>query len=121
MRPFAEFPREGRERILAGTGQSHGGARRVQRPGDRPANTAGRAGHQRALAGQVEHMDRSSFNLRRGPHPSTDRKSVVSGKSVSVRVALGGRRIMQKKTIMMSMHSAIIQKDTEHSTIETII
>src|SRR3546814_17426052 len=27
-----------------------------------------------------------------------DRKSVVSGKSVSVRVALGGRRIIQKKT-----------------------
>src|SRR3546814_17953498 len=27
-----------------------------------------------------------------------DRKSVVSGKSVSVRVALGGRRIIKKKT-----------------------
>src|SRR3546814_15254988 len=27
-----------------------------------------------------------------------DRKSVVSGKSVSVRVALGGRRILKKKT-----------------------
>src|SRR3546814_20939730 len=33
-------------------------------------------------------------------HPSvdpTDRKSVVSGKSVSVRVDLGGRRIIKKK------------------------
>src|SRR3546814_13727849 len=29
--------------------------------------------------------------------PSADRKSVVSGKSVSVRVALGGRRIFKKK------------------------
>src|SRR3546814_20418163 len=29
-----------------------------------------------------------------------DRKSVVSGKSVSVRVDLGGRRILQKKKIM---------------------
>src|SRR3546814_20083249 len=33
----------------------------------------------------------------------TDRKSVVSGKSVSVRVDLGGRRIIKKK-----------QKKTEH-------
>src|SRR3546814_13332512 len=30
---------------------------------------------------------------------SADRKSVVSGKSVSVRVDLGGRRIIQKKKI----------------------
>src|SRR3546814_17767378 len=31
-----------------------------------------------------------------------DRKSVVSGKSVSVRVDLGGRRIIKKKTIRKS-------------------
>src|SRR3546814_16320916 len=31
-----------------------------------------------------------------------DRKSVVSGKSVSVRVALGGRRIIKKKIIERS-------------------
>src|SRR3546814_18075957 len=30
-------------------------------------------------------------------HPPIDRKSVVSGKSVSVRVDLGGRRIIKKK------------------------
>src|SRR3546814_18931440 len=30
-------------------------------------------------------------------HPAQDRKSVVSGKSVSVRVDLGGRRIIKKK------------------------
>src|SRR3546814_18376671 len=30
--------------------------------------------------------------------PEVDRKSVVSGKSVSVRVDLGGRRIVKKKT-----------------------
>src|SRR3546814_15957055 len=41
--------------------------------------------------------------LRQGAHqdgeeiPSGDRKSVVSGKSVSVRVDLGGRRIIKKK------------------------
>src|SRR3546814_12970979 len=34
--------------------------------------------------------------LEQGQEP--DRKSVVSGKSVSVRVDLGGRRIIQKKT-----------------------
>src|SRR3546814_13086847 len=33
-----------------------------------------------------------------GPYEPTDRKSVVSGKSVSVRVDLGGRRIIKKKT-----------------------
>src|SRR3546814_11324576 len=31
-------------------------------------------------------------------HPELDRKSVVEGKSVSVRVDLGGRRIYKKKT-----------------------
>src|SRR3546814_19932596 len=31
-------------------------------------------------------------------HHRKDRKSVVSGKSVSVRVALGGRRLIKKKT-----------------------
>src|SRR3546814_19093759 len=31
-------------------------------------------------------------------HKETDRKSVVSGKSVSVRVDLGGRSILKKKT-----------------------
>src|SRR3546814_1072976 len=32
-----------------------------------------------------------------GDHTKLDRKSVVSGKSVSVRVDLGGRRIIKKK------------------------
>src|SRR3546814_18521149 len=32
------------------------------------------------------------------PGPIADRKSVVTGKSVSVRVDLGGRRIIKKKT-----------------------
>src|SRR3546814_16025900 len=33
--------------------------------------------------------------------PGSDRKSVVSGKSVSVRVAVGGRRIVKKKTLVL--------------------
>src|SRR3546814_14395714 len=36
-------------------------------------------------------------SLRRA-RPAPDRKSVVAGKSVSVRVDLGGRRIIKKKT-----------------------
>src|SRR3546814_18348839 len=35
---------------------------------------------------------------RYAPAEAKDRKSVVSGKSVSVRVDLGGRRIIKKKT-----------------------
>src|SRR3546814_12805138 len=42
-----------------------------------------------------------------------DRKSVASGKSVSVRVDLGGRRIINKKTISTLSHTLPpIQKKT---------
>src|SRR3546814_18767016 len=41
---------------------------------------------------------------RRRP-PSPDRKSVVSGKSVSVRVDLGGRRVIKKKKTEKSEHN----------------
>src|SRR3546814_14535451 len=37
------------------------------------------------------------WNAARLPFAATDRKSGVSGKSVSVRVDLGGRRIIKKK------------------------
>src|SRR3546814_13094999 len=42
----------------------------------------------------------------------TDRKSVVSGKSVSVRVDLGGRRIIKKKIInvLVITHASRITK-----------
>src|SRR3546814_9400653 len=36
------------------------------------------------------------LSLVRTPNPDTDRKSFVSGKSVSVRLDLGGRRIIYK-------------------------
>src|SRR3546814_13529478 len=39
----------------------------------------------------------ASLLLLRDGHDGGDRKSVVSGKSVSVRVDLGGRRIIKKK------------------------
>src|SRR3546814_14130020 len=37
-------------------------------------------------------------------HDDEDRKSVVKGKSVSVRVDLGGRRIIKKKISSMKMY-----------------
>src|SRR3546814_13618618 len=39
-----------------------------------------------------------NFPMPEGYSAQTDRKSVVEGKSVSVRVDLGGRRILKKKT-----------------------
>src|SRR3546814_16631215 len=38
------------------------------------------------------------------PFPTRDRKSVVSGKSVSVRVTLGGSRIIKKKKQLKKQH-----------------
>src|SRR3546814_11446222 len=58
------------------------------------------------LAAQIVGARYLGFGLDRGRHSSDlkaalgglkDRKSVVSGKSVSVRVDLGGRRIIKKK------------------------
>src|SRR3546814_12705478 len=49
-----------------------------------------------------------SYPIERGAIPMRDRKSVVWGKSVSVRVDLGGRRIIKKK------------KNKLHSTQQTI-
>src|SRR3546814_19749412 len=49
-------------------------------------------------------------------HPATgkgDRKSVVSGKSVSVRVDLGGRRIIQKNTHYITSASRTIYYSTD--------
>src|SRR3546814_12295544 len=48
-----------------------------------------------------EALAQALVNLRAVDAPAgemTDRKSVVSGKSVAVRVELGGRRIIKKKT-----------------------
>src|SRR3546814_19566900 len=42
-------------------------------------------------------VERSSHSSRAPPKRARDRKSVVEGKSVSVRVDLGGRRVLKKK------------------------
>src|SRR3546814_15173602 len=44
----------------------------------------------------------STLRPRRRPARTEDRKSVVSGKRVSVRVDLGGRRIIKKKRKQMA-------------------
>src|SRR3546814_19691488 len=54
---------------------------------------------------------------RAGRRARTDRKSVVSGKSVSVRVDLGGRRIIKKKTKKDNINESI--KNTKGATICT--
>src|SRR3546814_18219935 len=52
-------------------------------------------GHMEVVAAAVRHRYLAAVGVARG---GGDRKSVGSGKSVSVRVDLGGRRILKKKT-----------------------
>src|SRR3546814_20809892 len=44
--------------------------------------------------------------------PHADRKSVVSGKSVSVRVDLGGRRLSKKKKQILARQNSILNQNT---------
>src|SRR3546814_13524059 len=48
---------------------------------------------------QIDRVKARALGLSIADVNGTDRKSVVSGKSVSVRVDLGGRRIIKKKTL----------------------
>src|SRR3546814_11840423 len=50
------------------------------------------------------------FKSNKNNEAFLDRKSVVSGKSVSVRVDLGGRRIIQQKTQISLAHSTAVEK-----------
>src|SRR3546814_12708087 len=61
-----------------------------------PAESAG-PGEIIAIAGIPEITIGATLTDLEDPRPLPDRKSVVSGKSVSVRVDLGGRRIINKK------------------------
>src|SRR3546814_15326104 len=81
-------------------------AARRQRIGDRLADAAARPGDERHLASQfltqfahiVRQPVRTAAKIDPPAHARRkDRKSVVSGKSVSVRVELGGRCIITKK------------------------
>src|SRR3546814_16425199 len=62
------------------------------------------------LAGGIEQhgriLDAVDRQLVLRLHRRTDRKSVVSGKSVSVRVDLGGRRIIKKTNVTQRIHQS---------------
>src|SRR3546814_23595 len=74
-----------------------------QRTGRQPAGRPGTARSGRTTGAHWPAFDQGSAGCgrRTGRHSAcshgTDRKSVVEGKSVSVRVDLGGRRIIKKK------------------------
>src|SRR3546814_18621427 len=101
--PLREYPLARSDHARA-----HGQSVAVRRAGEEAAflegagevPRAGRVGGEAAEAaiifGVADHHQRGvGPRLGRGEH--IDRKSVVSGKSVSVRVDLGGRSIIQKK------------------------
>src|SRR3546814_10934031 len=79
------------------------GAAVLRRTGDllagrhAPENVNTLADAVRAYRGALDEMRRAGL-MR--PLPTADRKSVGSGKSVSVRVDRGGRRIIKKKNTM---------------------
>src|SRR3546814_19262006 len=56
-------------------------------------------GHHRHVAAECELVRLDPQRLARFDRRDRDRKSVVSGKRVAVRVDLGGRRIIKKKKI----------------------
>src|SRR3546814_13759799 len=80
--------------------------RRAGRRGHAFAVDDDRAGKavDRGAIGAEAHPTRGDLRVGKDPGAVVDRKSVVSGKSVSVRVDLGGRRIIKKKKI--HIHSA---------------
>src|SRR3546814_20997418 len=51
------------------------------------------------LGSKVNAVERRDGAWKGGADPRRDRKSVVEGKSVSVRVDLGGRRILKQKKV----------------------
>src|SRR3546814_15846906 len=90
LRP--RHPRRVRSRSFAG--KAVGGVAPTYGNGALPES---RRGHSAAGEGPNP-AGRHTRALHMWPQPATiDRKSVVEGKSVSVRVDLGGRRILKKK------------------------
>src|SRR3546814_18434994 len=63
----------------------------------------------RAAAGECRRLPVAG---NRGSERGPDRKSVVSGKSVSVRVDLGGRRIINQKTIQIIIY--LLSQTNDH-------
>src|SRR3546814_20602069 len=75
-------------------GRVYSSTRRRQQPGGAPDDDD--KGARRRAERDAAPLPRPHRTARR-PGPRPDRKSVVQGKSVSVRVDLGGRRILKKK------------------------
>src|SRR3546814_19330987 len=67
-------------------------------PSHAPPGRTGQVRRARPRTGRSHPGRHRSIRLQEAMHETTDRKSVESGKSVSVRVHLGGRRIIKKKT-----------------------
>src|SRR3546814_7410816 len=67
---------------------------------DLDGDGVGRSGIQRGDTLHAEHLGLADpYRFAVDDRGDADRKSVVKGKSVSVRVVLGGRRIIKKHTI----------------------
>src|SRR3546814_16071420 len=85
--------------------------RRVADPAVAPAaHGADPAQHQGGA--RARPRDRPVQGRDRGPDQA--RKSVVSGKSVSVRVDLGGRRIIKNKNHITSAYQQLIMNTTKY-------
>src|SRR3546814_20907922 len=71
-------------------------------------------------AAEAEADKMFNFNFPEAKYGASDRKSVVSGKSVSVRVDLGGRRIIKKKpttTLQTNTTHPMSTHDTNHTSL----
>src|SRR3546814_2370134 len=90
--PPAPLLSDGGRVLCAGTGGLVQAAAPV--PGSRPRRRGLRARQVDGRARCPAHQGQQG-----GEHRAADRKSGVTGKSVSVRVDLGGRRIIKKKNI----------------------
>src|SRR3546814_19318870 len=74
----------------------------------------GRNHQHQPLAGRLEILELTTpIEIMAGRKAHLDRKSVVLGKSVSVRVDLGGRRVIKKKTKTHELREQDIRKNKE--------
>src|SRR3546814_13280235 len=76
-------------RLLSSCNAPNGHSQPQNAPRPQNSNAAATEHHRMKISGSTRNEDQLN--------PVRDRKSVVTGKSVSVRVDLGGRRIMKKK------------------------
>src|SRR3546814_15571265 len=85
------------------------GLSRAHRQGDADAQMGLRLLAEPPAVRDAGAVARRDARIQEAPNP--DRKSGVSGKSVSVRVDLGGRRIITKKQLKTTQRGSYITKD----------